>query len=103
MGIRGNDNVFSSNVCYMVRDHYPTDYWGTNANPTTMHLQTLGVFEEPPPCVPFEWWNDCAGTGGSGDLCHVWQWVTLGPTSRECPTFIQLQGSGFHDIGLEWW
>lgn len=92
LGTDGKDVTVPSDGCVKVESDYPS-WWGTNR---TMNL--IASTDEDYP-IAFTWKN-CEGIGDVEEFTHNWQSIYLEQISAECPTVIDLQGSGAEDITL---
>lgn len=91
----GNNVTVPSNGCIKVESGYP-EWWGTSR---TMNLMILAGEDFP---ITFTWEN-CNGAGDVEEFTHNWQSVYLKDISAECPTVINLQGSGTEDVTLTYY
>ena len=92
LGSDGNNVTVPSNGCVKVADNYPS-WWGTDR---TMNLMITAGENYP---IAFTWEN-CEDIGDSEEFLNDWQSKLLEHTSSECPTLINLLGSGADDVSL---
>lgn len=95
LGITGSAITVDIDGCVMVRDQYP-DWWGTR----NLQLQSLDGGSYP---VPYTWSNSCAGGSGTGTFTGDWQSNVFGPTSDQCTTLIDLQGTSGGTVSLRYY
>jgi len=86
LGTPGTTKTVANNACVKIKN--VPSWWGTSR---TVLLQTGSGGTYP---VPYHWESSCKGTHGSGNLSGNWQSRTFGPTSKNCATLIQLNGTG---------
>ncbi len=95
LGPPGKETVVPSDGCVKVESEYPA-WWGTR----TMSLVGSGGASYP---IPLAWANDCSGGAGQSALTSNWQSLLLSPTSRDCPTVIDLRGDGTGKVTLRYY
>lgn len=95
LGASGTMKTVANNACVKIKN--VPSWWGTSR---TVLLQTGagGTYN-----VPYHWESSCKGTHGSGTLSGNWQSRTFGPTSKNCATLIQLNGSGSGNVKLTYY
>jgi len=86
LGAPGTAKTVANNACVKIKN--VPSWWGTSRN---VLLQTGATGTYP---VPYHWESSCKNTQGSGTLSGNWQSRTFGPTSKNCATLIQLNGTG---------